>query len=196
MGLIDALMLAAALSMDSFAVAAGVGLAAAKVTGSVAFRISFHFALFQAILLASGWYLGRWVGPLIGGYDHWLAMALLWLVGLRMIHEWRGELKQTTKPDSQARDLSRGIWLVILSLSTSIDAMAAGVSLGLLTPKIWNPVMVIAIVTVCMALAGLLAGQRLGKTLGTKAMLAGGVILCGLGIKVVLDHTVWAAAIN
>jgi len=188
MGLGEALILAAALGLDSFAVAAGVGMTVPKVTFRLAFRISWHFALFQMLMLAGGWYLGVRLGSVAGGSACWVAAGLLWIVGGRMIWEFYEGLDRVAHPSRGVKDPSRGIWLVILSLSTSIDALAAGAGLGLLTGRIWYPAVVILVATMCMAAGGLLLGEGVGRKLGRSALLAGGLVLCGLGAKIILDH--------
>lgn len=180
--------IALALAMDAFAVALGAGLTLERLGRRHLFRLGFHFGLFQALMPIVGWLAGLTVQRWISAYDHWLAFGLLTLVGAKMIREaLAGEDRDTE------RDPTRGLTLVLLSVATSIDALAVGLSLAVLGVSIWLPALVIGLVAGALTVTGMLLGRRLGARLGAlwgpRVEIAGGLILIAIGVKILLDHT-------
>ncbi len=116
-------------------------------------------------------------------FDHWLAFAILAVIGGRMI---RNGLN--SEPDPGAGDPSRGWSLILLSVATSIDALAVGFSLAMIRIAIWFPAAVIGIVTAAMSVTGLVIGSRLGSRFGHRMEIAGGVILIAVGARIVFQH--------
>ncbi|MBI5869298.1 MAG: manganese efflux pump [candidate division Zixibacteria bacterium] len=170
--------------MDCFAVAIAVGSTQPKLSPRRLFRLSWHFGLFQLLLTVVGWYLGSGISQYIHTYDHWLAFGLLAYVGVRMIRE-----SISTQPDRRmAPDPTRGWTLIILSIATSIDAFAVGLSMAFLGVLIWMPSAVIGAVTVVMTIVGMLFGRTLGAAFGKRMTLIGGIILIGIGVKIVINH--------
>jgi putative Mn2+ efflux pump MntP len=185
MDTITLLGIALALAMDAFAVALAVGLAVAPLTGRHLFRLGWHFGLFQAMMPVIGWLAGVTVQQHIAAYDHWLALGLLSFVGGKMIYE---AFRETDEP-KQPGDPTRGMSLVLLSLATSIDALAVGLSLGMLGVSIWFPATVIGLVAGVLTLTGMLLGRRVGALWGKRVEVIGGLILIGIGVRIVLEHT-------
>ena len=175
--------LAVALAMDAFAVALGVGINISPLTGRHLFRLGFHFGLFQALMPILGWLAGMTLQKWIHTYDHWIAFALLSFVGGKMLYE-AFHNDETTKE----KDPTRGLTLVILSLATSVDALAVGLSLGMLNISVWTPSLVIGLVAGILTVAGLLLGRRCGTIWGKRVEILGGVILCVIGTKILLQH--------
>jgi len=177
------LMIAVGLAMDCFAVSLAIG-TSDHITGPrPVFRLSFHFGLFQAIMPVLGWLAGYGIENLIAGFDHWVAFGLLAFVGLRMI---RSGLESQSAV--HVHDPSRGATLVMLSLATSIDALAIGLSLAVLKVGIVYPAIVIGVVTALISLTGLVAGHRLGQAFGKRMEIIGGLILITIGLRVLLSH--------
>jgi putative Mn2+ efflux pump MntP len=175
--------LAVALAMDAFAVALGVGINLSTLTGRHLFRLGFHFGLFQALMPIIGWLAGMSIQRWIQAYDHWIAFALLSFVGGKMLYEaFHGD------ETNEGKDPTRGLTLVILSLATSIDALAVGLSLGMLNISIWTPALVIGLVAGLLTVAGLLLGRRCGTAWGKRVEILGGLILCAIGTKILLQH--------
>lgn len=177
--------IAIALAMDAFAVALGTGLTLPNLTGRHLFRFGFHFGLFQALMPVLGWFAGVSVREQIEAFDHWLAFGLLTLVGGKMLWEaWRGG-------DDEPRegDPTRGLSLVMLSLATSIDALAVGLSLAVLGVTIWTPALVIGLIAAILTVCGMLLGRRLGRAWGTGVEIFGGLVLIAIGVKILLEHT-------
>lgn len=170
--------------MDALAVALATGLALGDVSPRQTFRLSFHFGLFQFLMPAIGWMAGLTVEAWIGGYDHWLAFGLLAAIGGKMIYEALTGMDEA----SDRRDPTRGFSLLVLSVATSVDALAVGISLGVLHVRIWYPAVVIGIVTSALTAAGMHVGRRLGGAFGRRMEVLGGFVLIGIGLKILLSH--------
>ncbi len=183
MNIVEIVFIAIGLAMDASAVslvAAASGYAKDK---RAAFRLSFHFGLFQFSMPILGWVLGRSVVGHISTVDHWIAFGLLTIVGVRMI-------RSGMKPSEQniRKDPSRGLTLVILSIATSIDALAVGLSLAMLEVNIWYPSVMIGVITSILSLAAITLGNKLGIMFGQRMEIIGGVILIAIGFRIVLSH--------
>jgi putative Mn2+ efflux pump MntP len=183
MSLVEVLLIALGLAMDAFAVCLGAGTTQHVNGPRPAFRLAFHFGLFQALMPVLGWLVGstieRWIAP----FDHWIAFGLLAFVGVRMI---RSGLD--SEGESHSTDPSRGATLIMLSVATSIDAFAVGLSLAVLNVNIIYPAIVIGLVAAGMSLLGLLLGQRLGEAFGKRMEVVGGLILIAIGVRVLIAH--------
>lgn len=171
--------------MDAFAVSIGAGLQLKEVTPRQTFRLAWHFGLFQALMPIVGWLAGlsvvKWIAPV----DHWLAFALLAIIGGRMIYE---AVREGADRDDERADPTRGWTLVLLSVATSIDALAVGLSLALLDVSIWWPAVVIGIVAGAFTTVGLQLGKRFGALLGRRMEIIGGIILIAIGVKILIEH--------
>jgi len=188
MHLTDLLFLAIGLAMDAFAVAVSCGFAFQRREHLGALRIALSFGLFQAAMPVLGWAAGLSVRHRIEAWDHWLAFALLTVIGVKMIREAVVSWRQET-----AMELPDAVTLLGLSVATSIDALAVGLSLSFLQVEIATPALVIGIVTFAMSFAGIVMGFELEHRLRGRwrrnIQVAGGVILVAIGIRIVLEHT-------
>jgi manganese efflux pump family protein len=179
---LELLAIAVGLAMDAFAVSLGAG-THQKVRGfRAAFRLWFHFGLFQSLMTIAGWLAGSGLEHLLAAWDHWMAFLLLSLVGGKMIHE--GWSPPNGPAGKIAADPSRGLKLISLSVATSLDALAVGLSLGLLNQPIWYPGVLIGVVTALLSLVGLQIGQFLGERFGRWAGVAGGCVLLLIALKI------------
>jgi manganese efflux pump family protein len=180
---VEIVFVAFALSIDAFAVAMAAS-AAGRITGRrAAWRLSFHFGIFQFLMPILGWAGGAAVAHRIATYDHWVAFALLSVVGLRML--WpRGD----EGSDGPGVDPSRGLTLVALSTAVSIDALAVGLSLALLQVDVLGPSIVIGVVASAMSVLGILLGGRLQARFGQAAERFGGVVLLLIALRIVVEH--------
>ena len=176
--------IALALAMDAFAVALATGGVLNPLTGRHLFRLGFHFGLFQALMPIAGWLVGMALQQWISAYDHWVAFVLLAVVGGRMILEAFDE-----KEDKAVSDPTRGFTMVMLSVATSIDALAVGLSLAMLRVSVWLPAAVIGVVAGVLTVIGMLLGRRLGNNWGKRVEVCGGLVLCIIGLKILLEHT-------
>jgi len=177
--------LAVGLAMDAFAVSIAAGLSIPQVTLRHTFRLAFHFGLFQALMPILGYLAGRQAMVWIADYDHWVAFGLLGAIGGKMLLDAaRGP--KSTQPD--ASDPSRGIALVGLSVATSLDALAVGLSMALLRVSVWLPAVVIGLVAAGLSAVGVTFGARLGSRFGRLAELAGGCVLVAIGVRILIAH--------
>jgi len=177
--------IALALAMDAFAVTLGIGAALKRLTPVQSLRLAFSFGLFQFGMPLLGWAAGRSILPLIEAVDHWVAAGLLFLVGWRMVYDsFRSQ--ETDRPGPQ--DPTRGLHLLLLSVATSIDALAVGLSLAMLSVPILYPALVIGAVAFAVTLLGTRLGPVLGRLVGKRAELAGALVLFVIAIKILVDH--------
>jgi len=175
--------LALALAMDAFAVALGTALTLPRLTGRHLFRFGWHFGLFQALMPILGWFAGLTVQSWLAPVDHWVAFGLLAFVGGRMIREARQGEATALRSDP-----TRGWSLIMLSIATSIDALAVGLSLAMLKVSIWIPALVIGLVAALLTVLGMLLGRRLGERWSDRVAICGGLILIGIGVKILVEH--------
>ncbi len=180
---LDVLLLAVGLAMDACVVSAGAGASGRSTGGRATFRLGFHFGLFQFLMPILGWFAGTTVSGAIADVDYWIAFVILGVVGGRMI---RSGLK--TGEDTGTGDPSKGWSLIMLSIATSIDALAVGFSLAMINVEIWFPALVIGVVTAGMSVAGLRLGARLGTRFGKRMEIVGGVILIFVGARIVFEQ--------
>jgi len=180
------LALALALSMDALAVAVAVGVSLKRVSRRQTFRLAFHFGLFQTLMPVLGWAAGLTLVRSMAAFDHWVAFALLGFVGGKMV-------KEALFPDGGrdgTADPTRGTTLLLLSVATSLDALAVGLSLSLLQVSVWWPALAIGLVCAAITAAGLHAGGLAARLPRFQrwAELAGGLVLIAIGAKILWDH--------
>ena len=185
MNLFLVLGIALGLAMDAFAVSLGTGFTLKGITPKQTFRLAFHFGLFQFLMPIIGWFAGENILKYIQAFDHWVAFILLFFIGGRMIRE---SFKFGEKPSRHISDPTKGSSLLILSLATSVDALAVGLSLAALHVDIIYPAVVIGLVAFGMTALGVKIGPFLGKLIGKRVELLGGVILILVGLKILFDH--------
>jgi manganese efflux pump family protein len=185
MTFLEILMIAVSMAMDATAVCLGVGTTSHATPLRSRLRLAYHFGLFQFIMPIIGWYAGSTVAPFIAAFDHWITFGLLAFVGGRMVRSGFDPNAETYRQDP-----SRGLTLVMLSVATSIDALAIGLSLALLHVSIWYPTTVIGVVTATLSFMGLQLGSRLGEKFGKRMEIVGGVILIVIGLRILLAHLI------
>lgn len=174
---------AVGLAMDAFAVSLGIGTTRIATGPRQVFRLSFHMGFFQGFMTLLGWLAGTTIAGFISSIDHWVALALLSFVGIRMIRSGFDPHSELHKTDP-----SRGGTLMMICIATSIDAMAVGLGLAMLKTDIIMPSLVIAVVTLGLSLFGLLAGTTLGEKFGKRMEVLGGLILVGIGLRIAYTH--------
>lgn len=184
MGWLDILGIAVGLAMDAFAVSIAAGLSIPNLTGRHVFRLAWHFGLFQFMMPVAGWLAGTTVSSYIAAYDHWLAFGMLAVIGGKMLHEaFVGDEK------ASRGDPTRGLMLITLSVATSIDALAVGLSLAFLKVSVWMPSVVIGLVAGALTTIGITFGSRLGRKWKHRAEAIGGVVLILIGLRILVSHT-------
>ncbi len=178
------LAIAVAVAMDSFAISVSSGIAIRKMKVRHAFVIAAFFGIFQGVMPLVGWLVGQGVKSFMQSWDHWVAFGLLVGAGIKMIYE------STINPDKPTNYDPMNIYvLFVLSLATSIDALAVGLTLSFVDIGIVAPVVIIGVVTFAMSFAGTYAGAMLGHLLERKMEIAAGLLLIAIGVKVLIEHT-------
>lgn len=175
--------------MDSFAASLAAGATGFGNERRAVMRLSFHFGFFQFLMPILGWSLGTWIEPVIAPYDHWVAFALLLIVAIRMLRDG-GEVRL----DSDKRDPTRGLMLMMLSTATSIDAFAIGLGLAMLGIRIWTPSVAIGVVTSLVSIVGMTMGSKFESKVGQRMQYVGAVILILIGVRIVISHLFFAAS--
>jgi putative Mn2+ efflux pump MntP len=171
--------------MDAFAVSVSSGVSIPCLQKRFALRASLFFGLFQFIMPLLGWFLGRAFITYIRAVDHWMAFGLLVLVGGKMIIEGRQKPGNQAKHKTDIRDIKT---LLLLALATSIDALAAGISLGMIGENMFASSAVIGMVTLALCLAGFEFGRYIGRVFEKWAEITGGVVLIGIGARILAAH--------
>ena len=184
MQILEALFLAIGLSMDAFAVSVCKGLAMRKADLKSSAVCGAWFGGFQALMPALGYFLGMLFASLIEAFDHWIAFALLVFIGGNMLKE---AFEKDCDCCNSSADLSFKT-MFVMAIATSIDAMAAGISLAMDGANIWLNVALIGSVTFAMSALGVKVGNVFGSRFEKKAQFVGGVILILLGLKILLEH--------
>ena len=176
----ELLLIAVGLSMDAFAVSICKGLSLKKLGVKHAALVGLYFGGFQALMPLIGWALGYRFEHIIENVDHWIAFALLTIIGLSMIRE-------ANKAEELNDDLSFKT-MVLLAIATSIDALAVGVTFAFLQVRILPAASLIGVTTFLISAVGVYIGHIFGLKYRAKAEIAGGVILIGIGLKILLEH--------
>ena len=170
--------------MDAFAVSITHGMTLKTLRNSTALKMAAFFGSFQAVMPVLGWLAGLSLLDLISGVDHWAAFSLLFFIGCKMIYE----SFKTTPNKKEQKTLTLSI-LLMLSVATSIDALAVGLSFAFLKIAIATPIVIIGAVTFLLSFLGVTFGNRFGKFLGNKIEIVGGLVLVTIGMKILLEHT-------
>jgi putative Mn2+ efflux pump MntP len=180
--MVTILLIAIGLAMDAFAVSMVHGMTIQNRRVATGLKMASSFGAFQAFMPVLGWLAGLSFIELISGFDHWVAFGLLAFIGGRMIYTARANPKEEKETKLTAPVL------LILSVATSIDALAVGLSFSLLRVSITTPVMLIGVVTFLLSLTGFSFGNKLGKFFERKVQVIGGIVLIAIGIKILLEH--------
>ncbi len=185
MGFFELLLIALGLSADAFAVSLCKGLCMRKLDVKSAALIAFSFGFFQAGMPVIGYLLASRLSGYVETFDHWIAFALLILLGIKMLVE---ALKKPDAPEDKCPVGIRPGELLLLSLATSIDALAVGITFAFLKVNLFFAVTTIGLTTLILSFCGVLLGHRFGVRFKKPAEIAGGLILILIGLKVLADH--------
>ncbi len=179
--LLAVFLVALSLAADCFAVALGSSMGKTLKPAQI-LRASASFGLFQAGMCIAGWFAGKTILSIISGFDHWVAFGLLAAVGGHMIWESFHEENEAQ------RDITRGWQLIILSIATSIDSLAVGLSYGVLKSNISLIAIIIGLTSLFISLLGFGIGKKVGEIIGHRAELIGGIVLVLIGLEILLNH--------
>ncbi len=181
--MVEIFLIAVSLALDAFAVSVSSGISIPGFGVKQAARMGLWFGAFQFMMPVAGWLLGSSVSQYIETVDHWVAFALLAVIGGRMA--WgslRGGEEDEAPPDLSARRLC------LLAVATSIDALAVGVSMAFMAVPVLASAAVIGVVAFVLSLVGGLVGKRLGSLFQRRAELVGGLVLIAIGVKILIEH--------
>lgn len=191
------LLLALGLAMDATAVAAARGLATPVIRLRHVFLVAGFFGGFQALMPLIGWLVGAQFGHLVQAWDHWIAFGLLAAIGGKMLWEAFSESDDTPdntpdntpdEPGTETGDPFGWKIMLVLAIATSIDALAAGITLPMLNAPVLVSILTIGVTTAVLSALGLFAGRRFGAHLGQRLDAVGGIVLIGLGGKILFEH--------
>jgi len=183
MEILTVVLLAIGLSFDSFAVSVCSGLSLPHINIFQAAKMAFFLALFQALMPLIGWLVGNSIKALIEPVDHWIAFGLLGIIGGKMIIE--------SFSNSETREIKNPLnmrVILMLSLATSIDALAVGFSFATIFDKILIVVIIIGVVTFIASMLGILLGKKTGPRISRYAEILGGLILIFIGTRILIEH--------
>ena len=187
MSILTLLLTALGVSADAFAVSVGKGLHLRRLVWKPALQLAITFGVFQALMPVLGWLLASTFAAQVEAFDHWIAFGLLVAIGAKML--WEARSADEDDDGSDDADPSIGMReLLVLGIATSIDALAVGVSFAFLSVDIVQAVVVIGAVTFLASLAGYRVGHHAGQHLRSWAEIAGGLVLIGIGVKILIEH--------
>lgn len=182
MDLITLFLLSIGLCFDTFAVSVSSGLLRKEIVFWQAVRIAFFLALFQAIMPVLGWLGGISIKGWIESFDHWVALGILSILGIKMLIE---SFKKSEEKNINPLDIKV---IISMALATSIDAFAVGISFAIIEVNMLLAFIIIGAVTFISSMLGILFGKKTGSHFGQKMEIIGGVILIAIGVKIVVEH--------
>jgi putative Mn2+ efflux pump MntP len=182
MNLITIILIAVGLAMDAFAVSVASGIAIKRQRLRNAFKFGIFFGSFQVIMPVVGWLAGLRLKDFVMNIDRWIAFGLLVFIGCKMIYE---SFKLEEKEEAASYGLNT---MLLLSVATSMDALAVGLSFAFLGVSITTPVIIIGVVTFMLSFLGIFIGESIGHFFERKLEALGGLVLIGIGIKILLEH--------
>lgn len=181
MGMVELFLIAGGLSMDAFAVSVCKGLSLGKIKWKHMCIAGLWFGGFQALMPAIGYFFGSLFADFITVFSHWIAFALLLLIGGNMIKEALGSDVEEVDASMTAKSM------LLLAIATSMDALAVGVSFAFMKIRIVWAVLFIGVITFTLSAAGIKAGSIFGAKYKSKAEFAGGFVLIVIGVKILLE---------
>ncbi len=173
------------LSMDAFSVSVTNGMCINKVNFKTAGKIAFVYGFFQFLMPVLGYFAGNIFKDFINSVDHWIAFCLLFFIGLKMIMEAIDEMKEKEGIECKKIDMKL---LLIQGIATSIDALAVGISFAALKMPVFSSSLFIGVITFVICVIGVFLGKKVGNLLKGKAGILGGIILIGIGAKILIEH--------
>lgn len=185
MSIPEILLIAIGLSMDSLAVSITCGIILKRFRIRHIFRIALFMGIFQGVMPLIGWMAGITFQKYISQYDHWVAFALLSVLGGKMLYEGLSPKDD----DNKKFDPTKMLTLFGLAIATSIDALAIGVSFAMLNIAVAEPIVIIGFTTFLLSFIGAAFSSRFGNRLNLKMEIIGGLLLIGIGLKILIEHT-------
>lgn len=187
MSIAEIVILAIGLSMDAFAVSVCSGVSWKKITFGKSLTVGLYFGIFQAAMPVAGYFLGTQFADKITAFDHWVAFALLAIIGLKMVKDSFKSENCDEKIQEQALKPGK---MLPLAIATSIDALAVGITFAFLNVNIAFSVSIIGAITLILSFIGTHIGYKFGSKYRSKAEFTGGIVLVLIGLKVLIEHLV------
>ena len=181
MDLLTVVLIAVGLAMDAFAVSIAKGIVINRDRRKIAIILASFFCVFQMLMPVIGWLVGLRSESIIMGVDHWIAFGLLAFIGAKMIYD---SVRPKEKEDGNLKLLS----ILTLAIATSIDALMIGLSFAFVNVSILEPILIIGLIAFSLSLAGFFFGCGLGRVFGNRVRIVGGIILIGIGLRILLEH--------
>lgn len=196
MDIVSVLFIAAALAMDAFSVSITSGMVLKKVKVSASSKIGLFFGVFQFVMPCIGYFLGSAFASFITSFDHWIAFILLGFIGGKMLYE---AIKDDEKEEENIKNPLDNKLLTMLAIATSIDALAVGVTFATMGMQVVSPCTfsqlallqsagIIGVVAFLISVIGVHIGGKCGNLFGNKAEILGGIVLIGIGVKILIEH--------
>lgn len=180
MNILELFLVSVGVAIDAFAVSICKGISLKKITLSIILKISIYFSIFQGLMPILGYYIGINFHDLIESIDHYIVFIILLILGINMIKESYDDEVLDDKLDIKT--------MLILSLATSIDALALGISFSILEVNIFITITLIMIITLILSSIGVIIGNKFKTKYGTNALILGGIILIFIGTKILIEH--------
>lgn len=191
MDFISQVALSVGLAMDAFAVSVSMGVSLPNLRPTQTLRLAGAFGGFQCLMPIVGYLAGRTIAEneWVAAYDHWIVFGLLAALGSKMIYEARFlEEDEERRQPEQEKDPTKSVTLLFLAIATSLDAMAVGASLAFLHVGVFQPALVIGLITALFTVVGVRLGRRFGAHMGSKAEIIGGAALILIGLRILFLH--------
>jgi len=185
MSFVEIILIGLALSLDCLAVSIAISFCWKEFRSKDTILTALTFGIFHGIMPILGWSAGITLEKQITNYDHWIAVILLSFVGIKMIIE---AFKERSKKEQIEFSKFNPTKLLVLAIATSIDAIAIGISLAFLKVQIISTAITLSIITFTVSLIGIITGYKIGKHCGPKIQILGGIILIGIGLKILFSH--------
>ncbi len=184
MNIFSLILIGVGLSIDSLAASITTGACCKQIKRRHIFKVAIFMAVFQGLMPYIGWLIGSSFKSVIEDYDHWIAFFLLFLIGFKLIYEGI-----TASDDSCSNfNPSNNFLLVGIAIATSIDALVVGIGFGVIEINIYLAMLIIGVLTFLFSSSGVVVGRRIGNKINTGIDIFGGIVLIGLGVKILLSH--------
>jgi putative Mn2+ efflux pump MntP len=185
MSILEIVLIAVALAMDAFAVSITLGLSVTRPRAKELIIPGIYFGFFQALMPVIGYFAGSYFAHRIQNFDHWIAFALLGFIGGKMIKDSFSKGQDKEKRGENVFKFSK---MLVLSIATSIDALAVGITFALFEVNIFRAVLITGLVTLFISVCGIKIGNMFGSKFRSKAEFAGGTVLILIGMKIIIEH--------
>ena len=184
MDLLFLILIGIGLSIDSLAVSVTTGAYTKDIKLKYVLKTALFMAIFQGAMPLIGWLIGSSFKNVVESYDHWIAFILLLVIGVKLIYDGLTESSE----DKSRLDMTKNTVLAGMALATSIDALIIGIGFGFIDINIWLAIFIIGVTTFLFSFFGVYIGEKIGNKINTGIEVVGGLVLIGLGVKILIEH--------